>query len=104
MVFVRDNIFQVGKHKGKTVEEVQKTSPGYFTWLSTQPWAKADYSLEKYIDLSVSENSLTFGKYRGKTVSQIYEIDPKYLIWLRDSDFVKKNCVKILEQINKLSL
>lgn len=32
------NIIPFGKHKGKTVEEVQLVEPGYLDWLIGQPW------------------------------------------------------------------
>jgi hypothetical protein len=32
------NIIPFGKHKGKTIEEVQTFDPGYLDWLTGQPW------------------------------------------------------------------
>lgn len=37
------NIVPFGKHKGRSIEEVLETDPGYLQWLSSRPWFAAKF-------------------------------------------------------------
>ena len=101
-MFIKDNLVQVGKHKGLTVDEFKSTQQSYLVWLSSQPWAKTDPSLQGIIELTQSEGALSWGKYKGKNIQEILAIDPSYIEFLRKSPFVQANCKSILDQIKKI--
>ena len=104
MPFLVDNVFQFGKHKGLSINEVSEKFPKYINWLSNQPWARADTSLSEHLKSEpvLDPAMINFGKYKGKTVSQIYSFDPNYIEWLRENEFVQKNCKHIMKQIEEL--
>lgn len=104
MPFLVDNVFQFGKHKGLSINEVSEKFPRYLSWLSNQPWARADPSLSIHLKSEpvLDPAMIKFGKYKGKTVSQIFSFDPNYIEWLRENEFVQKNCKYITDQIEEL--
>ena len=104
MSLLVDNVFQFGKHKGLSINEVSEKFPKYLDWLSNQPWTHADPSLSIHLKgrTVLDPAMIKFGKYKGKTVSQIYSFDPNYIEWLRENDFVQNNCKYITDQIEEL--
>eukprot|EP00644_Phytophthora_capsici_P015313 jgi/Phyca11/113395/e_gw1.24.575.1 len=76
-----------GKHKGKTIEEVFASNPGYCRWLSNQKTMfSEDSDIGKFLKSKYQNDDgsylMTFGKYKDKTLKQIQAIDTRYLEWL----------------------
>lgn len=104
--------FTFGKYNGKTVAEVAKIDPSYFTWFLKQPGFQFKYRLlyQEINKLGVgailptstpmtkmksnndpSETEFKFGKHKGKKVVDIYRDDKSYIDWLtKQADFATK--------------
>lgn len=92
-----------GKYKNESVDEVFNKDPSYLNWLKTQPFIKdnkelIDYIEKKLVDFN-DEYIMKWGKYKNKSLSQINEIDNKYIQWLKSSDYVNKNCTRLVKEL-----
>ena len=80
-------VFQIGKNKGKTFEEVMAEDPTYVAWvmdLSTENLGSSP-SLSRFRQFlddggyqAPAEDIMFFGKYKGKTFKEMMTEDPSY--------------------------
>ncbi|GMF52540.1 unnamed protein product [Phytophthora fragariaefolia] len=77
-----------GKYKGKPIEEVFGTEPGYCRWIHNQPSLNISEDMKFFVHTKFQndDNSylMTWGKYRGKSLKQISRIDSNHIDWLRN--------------------
>ncbi|RAW35732.1 hypothetical protein PC110_g7959 [Phytophthora cactorum] len=96
-----------GKHKSKTIQEVNASDPGYCRWLSNQKGLVEDSSdIGKFLAEKFGNDDgsyvMTFGKYKTKTIKQIQAIDTKYLEWLSKNEFVQTKMPKLKAEVDEL--
>lgn len=98
-----EQVLLIGKHKGRSINDVIKTDQDYVYWLSRQPWAANDESLMKLI-CDVKDSGMKWGKHKGKTLSWIVANDDQYIQWLKNSDYVRTKCKSLSEQLDKINV
>ncbi|GMF35780.1 unnamed protein product [Phytophthora lilii] len=93
-----------GKYKGKLIEEVYASDPGYCRWVFNQPSLNISDDIKTFLCSKFINNDNSYmmgwGKYKGKTLKQISSVDPNYIDWLRKSEFVIEKCPKLLKELN----
>jgi uncharacterized protein (DUF3820 family) len=98
------NELTFGKYKGKPIEEVDTSDPGYCRWVFNQPSLNITEEIKIFLHSKFlsDDNSymMTWGKYKGKTLKQISRTDANYIDWLRKSQFVIEKCPKLLQELN----
>lgn len=83
----QDSTIHFGKHKGKTVQEVQRTDKSYLKWLVNNTDWKIKYTLNPK-ELVIPEktktlyqnSTITFGKHKGKLVKDLPVHYQKWII------------------------
>jgi hypothetical protein len=74
------NELTFGKNKGKTIQEVYESDPGYCRWVFNQPNQIISEEIKIFLHSKflIDDNSymMTWGKYRGKTLKQISRMNP----------------------------
>ncbi|GMF63756.1 unnamed protein product [Phytophthora fragariaefolia] len=93
-----------GKYKGKPIEEVYASVPGYRRWRHNQPSLNISDDIKIFLDSKFLNNDnsymMTWGKYKGRTLKLISRMDPGYIDYLRKSEFVIEKCPKLLKELN----
>lgn len=102
-----------GKYKehNYTFKELFEKDINYCRWLIKQPFIKANndlrFELEELLkNINEDEAScmqMTWGKYKNKSLEWIQKTDPSYIEWLKKNQFVKENCKRLFEELNKLA-
>ena len=86
-----NDILEIGKYKGKTVQEVIHLDWNWIKWASTNTeqfyFDLEEVIKEKMKDIKIlhPDDVLTFGKYKGQTIKYIAKNDIGYLRWLNDT-------------------
>jgi uncharacterized protein (DUF3820 family) len=97
-------VLDFGKHRGKTLEQVEREAPSYIAWLIRENVGRSRPDLQEALDLhksscqeassssptasgggssrAGSDYVMPFGKHMGKKLSTL---PPSYLDWLSDS-------------------
>lgn len=97
-------VLDFGKHRGKTLEQVEREAPSYIAWLIREDVGRSRPHLQEALDLYKSSRQeassssptasgggsssagsdyvMPFGKHMGKKLSTL---PPSYLDWLSDS-------------------
>lgn len=97
-----------GKYKehNYTVKELFEKDIKYCRWLINQPFIKANndlrFELEELLkNINADDYLMTWGKYKNKSLAWIQKTDPSYIEWLKKNQFVKENCKRLFEELNK---
>lgn len=101
-------IFEFGKYKYKSVEDVFKDDLQYCQWVFKQPLLK-DNNKEIYAflkDKLINKNDyyMPWGRYKNKGLSWILQNDKKYIYWLKGNQYVQEHCKQLSSIVNGINI
>jgi hypothetical protein len=101
-------ILNLGKYKGKTIQEVYDIDQGYSRWLLNQELLINDEpEIKEFLSSKFDSNDksylLTWGRHKSKTIKWVFDNDKQYFSWLAKNQYVKDKCKKLWTEIEELS-
>lgn len=94
-------ILQIGKYKGRSIDDVIAFDPNYIAWMRSKPWAHGHEKLMELIK-DVVAGDVTFGKYKGKTLEWIMANDENYMKFLYNSEWVRDKHPELKEKVDQI--
>ena len=87
-----DNFMTVGKHTGKTFDEVMTEDPIYCSWILDPSSGSINSPVmlrfKKFLQdkgfQAVAEDVMIIGKHKGKTFEEVMREDPAFCTWVLD--------------------
>jgi uncharacterized protein (DUF3820 family) len=93
--------FELGKYKGRSIDDVKSFDPGYIGWMRSKAWSSDDKVFTELIkDFQVPD--ITFGKYKGRTLEWLMEHDETYVQFLWSSDYVREKHPELKEKLDAI--